>query len=101
MLGVRLYGATNAAPQLLNAWPTRFFLFLKGTSPPPLCPTRHTLQRDARHCHHCTALHRWRLHARVMLRVAGALVHRSQPGDDAHLDLFEFLQECKDIGSRS
>lgn len=44
----------NTVQQLLNAWPTRFFLF-----------------------------------------VDGVLALRSRPGDDAHLDLFEFLQECQ------
>ena len=44
----------NTVQQLLNAWPTRFFLFVEG-----------------------------------------ALAVRSTPGDDAHLDLFDFLQECQ------
>jgi len=44
----------NSIQELLNAWPTRFFLF-----------------------------------------VDGSLALRSHPGDDAHLDLFEFLQECQ------
>jgi hypothetical protein len=53
---VALYadGMQNHVQQLLNAWPTRFFLFVDGT-----------------------------------------LALRSSPGDDAHLDLFEFLQECQ------
>jgi hypothetical protein len=53
---VALYadGMQNHVQQLLNAWPTRFFLFIDG-----------------------------------------ALALRSTPGDDAHLDLFDFLQECQ------
>ena len=50
----------NTVQQLLNAWPTRFFLF-----------------------------------------VDGVLALRSHPGDDAHLDLFEFLQECQCLMQKS
>ena len=44
----------NSVQETLNAWPTRFFLF-----------------------------------------VDSALVQCSQPGDDAHLDLYEFVEECQ------
>ncbi len=46
----------NSVQELLNAWPTRFFLFLDGV-----------------------------------------LALRSMPGDDAQLDLFEFVQECQGL----
>jgi hypothetical protein len=54
--GVSVYADSmdNSVQELLNAWPTRFFLFVEG-----------------------------------------ALALRSTPGDDAHLDLFEFVQECQ------
>ena len=60
--GVLIYADSmrNTVQQLLNAWPTRFFLF-----------------------------------------VDGVLALRSHPGDDAHLDLFEFLQECQCLMQKS
>jgi hypothetical protein len=60
--GVLIYADSmrNTVQQLLNAWPTRFFLF-----------------------------------------VDGALALRSTPGDEAHLDLLEFLQECQRLLGRA
>ena len=50
----------NSVQELLNAWPTRFFLFIDG-----------------------------------------ALKLRSSPTEEAHLELFEFLEECKAYVSKS